>query len=187
MSYTSFERQTGGVLERVEAICRHLTTGGSFKDTSPIPLADVERFIDDAYYWLLGTLVEAGYSTTVTAANVKAVLEQIQSLDAAAQIEFSMPGTDGEENDRFKGLVARRDRLVGSMIRTDALQQLGATRERERSKYLDLTGRSRDRKRDVYTDSDVPQARFPRGFGQRADVPDRSGVETSGGADSSQV
>ncbi len=188
MGYTGFEIKEGDVLHRVEALCRHLTTGGVFTNTSPTPLPDVERYIDDAYYWVLGELARNGYNIAVTDTEAKAVLCQMQSLDAAVQLEYSQPVGDGEdENTRFRGLAARRDRLVGSFLQTDALEQLGAVRDRNKSSFVELTGRSRSRKATVYGDSDVPQARFPRGFGQRADVPSRSGTETSGGADPSQA
>jgi len=92
-NYSAFEVQQGGVLERVEAICRHLTSGGSFTDATPISLTDVEMFINDSYYWLCGELAKNGYSLTVTDTEVKAVLGQIQALDAVAQVEFSQPVT----------------------------------------------------------------------------------------------
>ncbi len=47
-TYSAYEIKQGGVLERVEAICRHLTQGGSFTDSTPITLTDVEMFIDDS-------------------------------------------------------------------------------------------------------------------------------------------
>lgn len=169
-------------MNRVEAICRHLTNGGKFTDSTPARVSDVEMFIDDAYYWLLGELAKNGYAIAVTDTEAIAVLQQIQALDAATQVESGQPASDsGEPNDRYKGLVARRDRLVNDYLRTDALEQLGATRARDKSLNLDATGRSISRKNAVYTNSDVPQPRFPRGFGQRRDV---QGTERPGGTDS---
>ena len=180
MSYEGFEVREGEVLERVEALCRHLTTGGSFTDSGPIPLGDVERHIDDAYYWMLGELAVNGFSTdTITDERALKVLGQIQSLDAAIQVESSQPTTDeGEESGRFKGLVARRDRMVRNYLGTAALEYLGVTRERDRSAHLELTGRSRSRKQAVYQDTDIVPPRFPRGFGQNGQVPARSGTDT---------
>ena len=184
-SGTAFEGKDGDVLRRVGAICRHLTSGGLFTDTTPVILASVEQFIDDGYYFVLGELVKNGYAQSQTDTDVKAVLAQIQAADAACQVEYSMPVTDsGEPNDRYKAIAYRRDRLIKDYIQTDALQQLGATKSRNKSQYLDGTGRSIDRKTTVYDNTDVPASRFPRGFGQRRDVPNRSGNNTPiGGAD----
>lgn len=179
-SYSAFEVKEGGVLERVEAICRHLTSGGSFTDTTPVKLVDVELFIDDGYIFLVGELAKNGYATTVTVDNVKKVLQLIQAVDAAVSVELAMPANDdGEENGRWKGLVARRDKLIKDYLQTDALEQLGATRARNKSAYLDATGRSVDRKNTVYDDTDIVPGRFPRGFGQRRDTPNRSGRNTN--------
>ena len=187
-NYQSFEVKEGGVLERVATICRHLTTKGIFLDTSPIPVADVERFIDDAYYWLLSQLNRNGYSKTQANTDVKGALQTLQAIAAAVKVEFSVPTTaTGEENTRYRGLVRERDDLVSLLLETDALEQLGATKDRAKSKYLQGTGRSIDRKRDIYIDSDIVPSRFPRGFGRRRDVPDRSGTDTASGADPSQV
>lgn len=188
MGYHVFEVTAGDVLNRIEAICRHLTEGGKFTDTTPARISDVEMFIDDAYYWLAGELVKHGYVLTITDTEALAVLQQIQALDAVAQIEFSQPVTDtGEPNERYKGLIARRDRLVKDYIQTDGLQRLGATKDRDKSTYLDLTGRSVDRKNTVYTNSDVVPSRFPRGFGQRKDRGRPSAGSPDNLADPNQV
>lgn len=183
--YQSFELSTGEVLKRVEATCRHLTTGGVFNDSTNPTSSDVVRFIDNSYYWLLGELAKNGYAIAVTDTEAKAVLQEMQALDAAVQVEFSQPvSSTGEENDRHKALAARRDRLVRSFLESDALEQLGATRARSKSTYLQGTGRSIDRKNTVYDNTDVVPARFPRGFGQRKDVPNRSGSQSyASGAD----
>lgn len=172
MSYSSFEIKTGGLLERVEAICRHLTTGGSFTDASPVTLGDVEQFIDDAYYWLVGEMANNGFGMAQTNTEVKGVLQQIQALDAAAQVEFAMPVTDtGEPNDRYKALVARRDRLIKSMLGGFGLEALGASKSDTKSDLLLATGVSRDRKKDVTADTDLVPSRFPRGVGQEPSAP----------------
>ena len=183
-SGTAFEATSGDVLKRITAMCRHLTSSGNFTETTPVTLSAVEMFIDDAYYFVLGELVRNGFNPAQTDTEAKSVLAQIQAADAACQVEYSMPVTDsGEPNDRYKALAYRRDRLIKDFMQTDALEQLGATRDRHKSTYLDGTGRSIDRKSTVYDDSDVVPARFPRGFGQRKDIPNRSGRNTSGGAD----
>ena len=187
-NYQGFETKDGGVLESVSAMCRHLTTGGQFREDSTVPLADVERYIDDSYYWLLGELARNGYAVTQTDTEVKGALQSIQAMDAAVQVEFSVPTTAaGEENTRYRSLIARRDRLVRTLLETEALERLGATRDVAKSEYLEGTGRSVDRKREVYTSSDVVQPRFPRGFGKRKDVPERTGTETTHLADPSQA
>lgn len=175
--YQSFELSTGEVLKRVEATCRHLTTGGSFNDTTSPTSSDVVRFVDNSYYWLLGELAKNGYAISVTDTEAKAVLQEMQALDAAVQVEFSQPvSSTGEENDRHKALAARRDRMVRSFLESDALEQLGAVKARSKSTYLEGTGRSIDRKDTVYDNNDVVPGRFPRGYGQRRDVPSRSGT-----------
>lgn len=181
-SGTAFEAVDGEILRRVSGICRHLTTGGLFSETTPVPIASVEQFIDDSYYFVLGELAKNGYNPTQTNVNVKAILAQIQSADAACSVEYSMPVTDeGEPNDRYKAIAARRDRLINDYVRTDVLFQFGGTRDRGLAQYLEGTGRSISTKQSTYENTDVVPARFPRGFGQRPDVPNRSGNNTPGG------
>jgi len=187
-NYQSFELKDGHVMDLVEGMCRHLTTGGQFTDSSTVKRADVENFINVAYYWLVGQMSRWGYSTTVTADAVKAALENVQAIDAAVQVEFAVPVTSsGEENNRYRGLVARRDSIAQSLLQTDALEVMGAVRSKKMSTNLEGTGRSIDRKQTVYSDTDVVPARFPRGFGQRNDVSGVSGRDTPTGADTSQT
>lgn len=187
-NYQGFEVKEGGVLLRVASICRHLTTKGVFREDSPVPLADVERYIDDAYYWLMGQLSRNGYSTTQTNANVLGALQTIQALAAAVKVEFSVPTTAaGEENTRYRGMVREREDMVKLLLESSALEEMGATVEEPKSGTLEGTGRSISRKSDVYTDSDIVKARFPRGFGKRTDVGDRSGSQAGNLADPSQI
>lgn len=169
---SAFETTNNEILRRVAAVCRHLTQGGVFTETSPVTSAQVDLFIDDSYYFVLGELVKNGYNPTQTDAEVKQVLAQIQSMDAACSVEYAMATNDsGEPNERYKALAARRDRLITDYLRSDALQQLGATRDRHKSQYLEATGRSVTRKDAVYDDTDVVPSRFKTGFGQRRDSP----------------
>lgn len=177
--YSGYEITGGQVLERVEALCRHLTTGGHFTESSPVPASDVLMFLDDSYYWIQGALQRHGYSATQTDTEVLGVLQQIQAYDAAAAVELSAPITDeAGENRRDSRMAARRDRLVSDYLATDSLEQLGATRDRAKGKYLEGTGRSIDRKETVYENNDVVAPRFPRGFGQNHTTPARSGTYT---------
>lgn len=189
MSYLSFESATGNCLAQVRAICRALTVSGEFTDTGPITGTDVDMFLDNSYYWLLGELTQDGYAiTAITDTEVKAVLTQIQALDAATQVEHSMPVTaQGEPNERWRSLVARRDYLVKTFLRGNGLERLGATRTTNKSDYLEGTGRSIAAKQAVYDNTDVVAGRFPAGFGARRDIAKRSGSQQSGGADPSQT
>ncbi len=172
-NYQSFELTQGAVLDLVEATCRHLTDKGHFTEQSAVKAADVNKFIDQAYYWLIGQLARYGYSISVTVDRVKGVVQELQALDACVQVESAVPvSSTGEENSRYKGLAYRRDKMVESLLGTDALEQLGHTRERGKSTNLEGTGRSRDRKDVVYTNSDVIQSRFKRGQGQTNTVAD---------------
>ncbi len=185
-NYQGFEVKDGGILDLVEATCRHLTSGGVFTESSTVRKTDVERFINTSYYWLIGEMARCGYNTTVTLDTVKGALEQIQAVGAAVQVEFAVPTTStGEENTRYRGLVAWRDRLVKNLLETDALQQLGAQRDRIPSTNLEGTGRSISRKTSVYGDTDMVPARFPRGFGQPKTTGNISGRDTASGADPS--
>ena len=189
MGYSSFEIKSGATLDQGRAICRALTVNGQFTDTSPVTAGDVDMFLDNSYYWLLGELTVDGYAiTAITDTEVKAVLTQIHALDAAAQVEYSMPVTaQGEPNERWRSLVARRDYLVKTFLRGAGLERLGATRSINKSDYLELTGRSIATKQAVYDNTDVVAGRFPRGFGARRDIPQRSGSSAAGGADPSQT
>jgi hypothetical protein len=183
MSYSGYEVSDGEVLARVQAFCRHLTDGGVFTDSSSVLLADVERYVSDAYLWLVGELAQNGWDTVVTDDRAKGILCQIQALDAAVQIEMSQPSADdGEKNNRFNGMVARRDRLVRNFLQSRAFEDQGGVRKIYPSSYLTGTGQSRDDKEQRYADSSKVQNRFRRGQGQRVDTSSRLDAEPPRGS-----
>lgn len=189
MSYNAYERIAGtSVIKSVEAHCRHLTTAGSFSTSSTPLLERVEQWIDEAYYYLQAQLAKEGYSVTIPASATAAVafLEQLNVYGAVMQVELAHPitGRRGEENDRYK---AYRDWYEAgvSIIATDALAVLGATRSTQLSAYTEVGGISRDRKKAAYDDADAVQSRFKRGLGRHPMVPEPTigaGASTSGTA-----
>src|SRR3989304_5962436 len=106
---TAWEAQDGDILRRVSGICRHLTSGGVFTETTPVTSSQVDQYIDDGYYFVVAELVNNGYAQTQTDTEVKAILAQIQSADAACAVEYSMPMADnGEPNTRHAAMAQRR-------------------------------------------------------------------------------
>lgn len=182
-NYPSFEVRAGEVLDQVEANSRYLTNNGVFDEDTPVPIANVEMFAGNAYHWVVGNLFAQGYGTTPANDSVRAILTNIQALQTTVQVEAAMPTDErGEPNVRYRGFAAQRDQLVNVYIQQHALDQLGQTRATVASKsaFLDLTGKSLDRKDTVYSDDDIPQARFPRGW-QKQEVGSKTG--STGGTD----
>lgn len=173
--YSAYERTAGtSVIDGVEAHCRHLTTGGSFSTSSIPELTDVEQAIDLAYFNLQAHLAKAGYATAVAAADtaVLGFLERLNIYGAVVQIELQHPitGRDGEGNDRYIEYKALWDEGI-TLLASDALEQLGHTREEAISAFVELGGRSISRKQVSYDDTDAVQARFKRGFGRDPQIP----------------
>lgn len=179
MSYLGYEAREGEVLDRVQALCRNLTTGGKFTDSSSVPLSDVEQWLTDSYYRVSGELLRYGYGTAVTAAQPLSVLSQIQALGCALQVELSARQGITEPNQRYQAMLGQWNGLIADYVRGGGLEQLGVSRARQTYQQPELTGRSVSRKNTAYSDTDATPARFPRGFGQSKQVPARSGTQTS--------
>ncbi len=175
MTYSAYERDAGtSVILSVEAHCRHLTDGGTFATGGTPPLARVEQWIDQAYYTIQAHLAKAGYSVTVAAAQTAALgfLENLNVYGAVMQVELAHPitGRGGEENDRYKQ-YAKLYKEGLTILASDALEQLGVTREEALSEFVELGGRSVARKEVAYQDTDAVQPRFRRGFGRDPAIP----------------
>ena len=175
MSYSAYERDAGvSVIVSVEAHCRHLTDGGTFSATGTPVLARIEQWIDQAYFEIQAHLAKEGYSITVDAAQTAALgfLERLNVYGAVLQVELAHPitGRGGEENDRYKQYAKLyADGLT--ILASDALEQLGATKDEAVSKFVDIGGRSVARKDVAYQDTDAMQPRFRRGFGRDRRIP----------------
>ena len=167
MSYVAYESRTGECLDRVQALCRNLTTSGKFTDTSAVPLTDVEQFLSDAYYRLAGDLLHNGFGTAATDAVALSVLAQIQSLAAARKVQLAGRSGITEPDEKLSELRREYEDLIRSYVMGGKLEDLGMDRTSATRVQPELTGRSQSRKTTVYNDSDVPPSRFRRGFGQR--------------------
>ena len=172
--YSGYEVQIGtGVIKSLEAHCRHLTEGGTFSATSTPPLARIEQWIDETYYSLQMELAKEGYSVTIPASATAALsfLERLNVYGAVMQVELAHPitGRRGEPNDRY---IAYRDLYENgiSMLASDALAAMGATRSTELSGSVEVGGISKSQKRGVYEDTDAVQSRFKRDFGRHPNV-----------------
>lgn len=179
MSYTAYEARTGEVLERVQALCRNLTTQGKFTDSSPVPLSDVEQWITDQYWRLTGELLAYGFGTAVTTDPARSVLSQIQALGAAMSVQLAGRTGITEPDQKYLSLQGQWQGLLTDWVRKGGLQELGASRTQPSRQQAELTGRSVSRKTTAYADTDATAARFPTGFGKSTKVAARSGVHTS--------
>ena len=173
MTYNAYEITAGtSVIESLEAHCRHLTSNGSFSPSSIPTLTDIERMIDETFYELQAHLAKNGYATAVTSTPVLGVLEKLNVFGAVVQIELTHPvtGRDGEGNERY--FEYRRGWKEGiALLATDALEQLGHTREEALSSFIDVGGISTSRKQVLYEDTGAVQSRFVRGFGRNPQIP----------------
>ena len=168
MAYTGYEVTASDLLSSVQFHCRHLTTGGNFDGQSIPTKVQVEKWITETYYDLNAHLAAAGYAIPVTDTEAKGFLERLNVYGTVLQVELSHPitGRRGEENDRYK--TYRDQYMEGLKIieTTDALSALGATKATSLSAFVEVGGRSHDRKQDLYTNTDAVQSRFIRDFGR---------------------
>lgn len=173
MAYVAYERTSGeSVIQGVQTHSRHLTTSGSFSPSSIPQLNDVEQMIDETFYQLQAHLAKNGYATSVTNVAALGFLERLNIYGAVIQVELAHPiaGRTGEGNERFQEYKNLWDEGI-TMLASDALEQLGHTREETLSAFVELGGRSKDRKQVAYDDTDVVQPRFARDFGKNPLIP----------------
>jgi hypothetical protein len=113
-------------------------------------------------------LTKEGYNVTVPASATAAIgfLERLNVYGAVLQIELAHPITGrGEPNERYMAYKDLYDEGV-SMLASDALAVMGATRTTELSANVEVGGIDRNIKLNVYDDTDAVQSRFKRGFGR---------------------
>lgn len=167
MSYTNWDNTALDTFNRVTAYCRHIAGTAGFTDGTTRPgSTEVEYLLTDSYWEIAGLLERYGYSTAQTNANVKSFLVGLHAVTAAIKVEQASPSSGtGEPNERFKAFQDTRARLE-ELIKSNALAQMGASKDRARSAYTIATGISESRKTSVEDDSDVVQPRFKRGWGQ---------------------
>lgn len=168
MTYVGYEVTTSDVIASVSMHSRHLTNAGVF-DTNTVPtLAQVEKWITQTYYDLNAHLAARGYTIPVTDTEAVGFLEQLNVFGAVRQVELSHPitGRRGRENDRYKAYRDMYREGLKVIADSDALSALGAALTTNLSAFVDVGGRSRDRKQNLYKDTDALQSRFQRGFGR---------------------
>ncbi len=166
MAYTGYEIDSDNVIGLVQAHCRHLTDDGEFSASTIPPLETVELWITETYHDLNATLAAAGYTIPVTDAEAVGFLERLNVFGAVLQVELSHPisGRRGRENDRYRTYASQYNTGKKLILDTDALSALGADVTTALSAYVDVGGRSRDRKEQLYAEVDAIQSRFKRDF-----------------------
>ena len=169
-NYSAYEITHGAALEGVENKCQHLTQDGHFGDDTVPNSATVEAILTESYYRVAAELAANRYAVAQTDTVVLGFLQRLNILDAALNIELSVPIVGpGEPNERYKALQAERDAMF-ALLRTNALTVLGAVASSSYSDLFAQTGVIRDDKEDVDTDSDIVPKRFRRGFMQSREV-----------------
>lgn len=177
MDYTAYETREGEAMEGVELLCKHLTTDGSFTDMTQPTAEEVYRQLTLAKHKIAARLAKAGYSPVQTAEAVLAILEQLNVLEVVIWAELASPITgQGEPNERFLAFREERDGLI-ELLDSGALGDLGAEVVTQARQTIAATGISHAAKDAVYTDTDTPAARFPRGFGQNPRLPNEATYE----------
>lgn len=183
MSYTNWENTPDEARGLVEAWASHATQGTAGFGTATTPtLAEVDGFLESAYNTVSVMLTSYGYGTAQTGSAVMAVLTRAQALNAVIDVELSNPVVStqsGEGNDRFIALKEARDDL-NSLIQSDGLSHLGAAQFDSRGAFVYAGGLSRSRKRSVRDNTDLVQARFPRGWGQSPFLKDIAHLDVGG-------
>jgi hypothetical protein len=173
MSYTAYESRSGEVLDRVQAICRQQTTAGKFTDSTTPPLTDVEQWITDSYYSVIGDLLYNGFGTTTTDPITISILSQIQALWTARMVQLSSRSGITEPDQKLIELKQQYNDLVRPWIMGGKLADLGMSRTRPTAQTMHMTGSSESRRTTALADSDRIRSRFPRGFGQQTSATDR--------------
>jgi len=172
MSYTAYESRSGEVLDRVQAICRQQTTGGKFTDSTTPPLNDVEQWITDSYYSVVGDLLYNGFGTATTDSTVISILSQIQALATARMVQLSSRSGITEVDQKLVQLKQEYNDLVRPWIMGGKLADLGLSRARPTAQTMYMTGSSETRRTAALADTDRIRSRFPRNFGQQPTATD---------------
>ena len=165
MSYSNWDAGTSDALNRVTTYTRHVAGTAGYGTTTFPRLTEVESFLDDAYYEIGSLLQNGGYAIAQTAGNVKGLLCSLQAATAAIKIELTQPAIGGQENERYRALVAQKERLE-TLIEDRGLTEMGATKSSDYADHVHIGGVSRDRKTTVESDTDLVKQRFRRGWGQ---------------------
>lgn len=179
MAYSAFEASSGDALDMVEGFCKQYTSSSAFVDGTTQPsLSEVETFLTTRYYVLQMTLGEAGYAIVPTDTEVVGVLQRLNAIGAALDVELTNPITgSGEANERFKVFERMWDDGLKS-LRGSGLKTLGATRAYTNT--LAAGGISISRKDVLRDDSDAVKPSFTRKMQENPNVAG-SGSQTSTG------
>ncbi len=171
MAYDSrYDASSGYVMDGVLAFCQPYLSGGTaFVSTTQPTLTQVEQFIDHRVSEVAAALAGFGYATAqpvgTVGTDVARVLSQAVIFGALIDIEATKITTtvDNEESPRWQLFKARHKHALG-VVGGPGLQLMGATRERNLSDTLVVTGRTWSEQDAIANDSDEKGALFPRGF-----------------------
>ena len=159
MSYSAFEASAGDAMDMVESYCKQYTTSNAFTSSTQPTLTEVETFLTMRYYKLQMVLGAADYELVPTDTEAVGVLQHLNAVGAALDIELTNPITGtGEPNERFKVFESMWKEGL-KMLSGSGLDALGASRT---SIAPDAGGISIDRKDTLREDTDAVQPVFTR-------------------------
>ena len=176
-SYTAYEESTGKALDGVEALCKHLTSSGSFSASTQPTSTEVADWLTEGWRQINGVVLGYGYEVPSAPASMDAdlrgALQKFNIWWACAQAEYSQPSAgfsegQGNRGDMFMemfwgSLDGMPPQGIRRVVSSDAFQRLGATKTRELSSGLSAGGVSVSDKQTIETDTDMEQYAFRRG------------------------
>lgn len=154
-----------GILAWVQT---YLSGGSAFTETTQPTVAQVEQMIDTRVEEVAAALVAAGYSSTqpvlTVGTGVTRLLSRAVILGVLIDIELTKQTRTVArgENTRWQAYQDRYDAIM-AIITGSTLALMGATRVREASDGLEVTGQSYDEQNTLVEDTDVKGPLFPRG------------------------
>ena len=143
----------------------YLKGGDAFTPTTQPTLAQVEQMCDMRTEQVGAIIVQNGYNATQTDSNVLALLTRAIIMGVVMDIEMTKQNQTQNrgESQRWQLFEKRWNELI-ALFATNALELLGATRDRYASSGLALTGTTWSEQDDIDSDEDAKGAVFPRGY-----------------------
>ena len=147
----------------------YLSGGTAFAPTTQPTLAQVEQMIDERVAEVTVLLTQNGYAVAQPVATVGTAVATVLSrsviMGALIDIEMTKQNrTLGRDETARWQLCERRFTDLTKLFEGPALEQMGATRDRDASAGLKATGASWDEQEAIDADEDRKGATFPRGF-----------------------
>jgi hypothetical protein len=118
-----------GTVAEVQALTRHLLTGGVFDEISRPTIGEVEIFINYASAQLNGALAGAGFTVPVTQSTVLYELDAWVVAKAAMYVELTQPGAGYSDDQTSRTAVFERLAQMASeyvAMNANGWQELGA-------------------------------------------------------------